>query len=145
LCPKASFKSGAEDGRYSAATVQLDLLYTESFYGISFAHHAAELAPVLSGILNSCVTTFQLAYGGGAWGLERSTVEPKDLLSLRVPDLQKAEASTLRRIVKAEADTAQEATSERLHALDAAVAELYEFDQHELVLARESIERARML
>lgn len=34
---------------------------------------------------------------------------------------------------------------DRLCALDAAVAELYEFDQYELVLTRESIERARML
>lgn len=145
LCPKASFKSSVEDGRYSAAIVQRDLLYTESFYGISFADHAPELAPVLSGILNSCVTTFQLAYGGGSWGLERSTVEPKDLLSLRVPDFQKADASTLRNIAESELAAAQNATPDRLHALDTAVAELYEFDRHELVLARESVARARML
>lgn len=145
LCPKASFKSSVEDGRYSAATVQGDLLYTESFYGISFADHAPEFAPVLSGILNSCVTTFQLAYGGGAWGLERSTVEPKDLLSLRIPDLREADTSILQNIAEAEAAAARDATSDRLHALDTAVAELYEFDRHELVLARESIERARML
>jgi hypothetical protein len=145
LCPKASFKSSVEEGRYSAATSMHDLLYTESFYGISFADHARELAPVLTGILNSCVTTFQLAYGGGAWGLERSTVEPKDLLSLRVPNLLKVDAATLRLISDAEAAVAREATWEHLQALDAAVAELYEFDRHELVLARESVDRARML
>jgi len=145
LCPKASFKSSVEEGRYSAATVKHDLLYSESFYGISFAHYAPELVPVLSGILNSCVTTFQLAYGGGGWGLERSTVEPKDLLSLRVPDLRKVDAATLRLIADAEAAVAREAASEHLQVLDAAVAELYEFDRHELVLARESVERARVL
>jgi hypothetical protein len=54
LCPKASFQSGAEEGRYSAAISDQDLLYTESFYGISFANQDAELAPILSAILNSC-------------------------------------------------------------------------------------------
>ncbi|MFV1564369.1 MULTISPECIES: HsdM family class I SAM-dependent methyltransferase [Phaeobacter] len=145
LCPKASFKLSVEEGRYSAARVPHDILYTESFYGISFADHASELAAALSGILNSCVTTFQLAYGGGAWGLERSTVEPKDLLSLRVPDLRRVDAASLQLIAEAEAAVAREATPEHFQALDAAVAELYEFDRHELVLARESIERARVL
>lgn len=145
LCPKANFKSSVEQGRYSAATVDDDLIYTESFYGISFADHVPELAPVFSGILNSCVTTFQLAYGGGAWGLERSTVEPKDLLSLRVPDLRKMDRSTLQRLAEAEAAAAGNPSPDFLQALDAAAGELYEFDRHELVLARESIERARML
>ncbi len=144
-CPKASFKAGVEAGRYSAAFSNGDMLFTESFYGISFANHGAALAPVLSGILNSCVTTFQLAYGGGAWGLERSTVEPKDLLSLRVPDLTKLDASTLQRVIGAEQAAADDPSSEALEALDEAVAGLYEFDRFELVLARESIERARML
>ncbi|HEY3949657.1 MAG TPA: N-6 DNA methylase [Phenylobacterium sp.] len=145
LCPKASFQSGAEEGRYSAARVDHDVLYTESFYGISFAEYGPEFAPILSGILNSCVTTFQLAYGGGAWGLERSTVEPKDLLSLRVPDLRNADPALLAKIVEAEAYAARDPVADRLELLDSAVADLYEFDRHELVLARESIERARML
>ncbi|MER8459267.1 N-6 DNA methylase [Mesorhizobium sp. M1300] len=145
LCPKASFKAGAEEGRYSAALSDSDMLFTESFYGISFAGHDPKLAPILSGILNSCVTTFQLAYGGGAWGLERSTVEPKDLLSLRVPDLQKTETSTLQRVAEAEMAAANDPSLVNLENLDDAVAELYEFDRFELVLARDSIERARML
>jgi hypothetical protein len=145
LCPKASFKASAEEGRYSVALSDADMLFTESFYGISFAEHGSQLAPVFSGILNSCVATFQLAYGGGAWGLERSTVEPKDLLSLRVPDLRKAEATSLQRIVEAELAASSSPSSANLEALDDAVAQLYEFDRFELVLARESIERSRML
>lgn len=145
LCPKASFKAAAEAGRYSAALADSDILFTESFYGISFADHAPEMAPALSGILNSCVTTFQLAYGGGTWGLERSTVEPKDLLSLRIPDLKKANTTAVAEVVAAEAAAAAEPTIAHLHRLDAAVAELYELDRHELLLAQDSVERARML
>jgi hypothetical protein len=145
LCPKASFSAAAEDGRYSAAVVEEDLLFTESFYGISFAGRSADIARALSGILNSCVTSFQLAYGGGAWGLERSTVEPKDLLHLRVPDLAKADGQLLTRLIDAEARAAERPSEEALARLDEAVADLYEFDRYELVLARESVERARML
>lgn len=145
LCPKASFSAAAEDGRYSAAVVMEDLLFTESFYGISFADKSPDMARALSGILNSCVTSFQLAYGGGAWGLERSTVEPKDLLHLRVPDLTKADKALVDRLLEAEAQVAAQPDEVSLARLDAAVADLYEFDRHELVLASESVERARML
>lgn len=37
LCPKGSFTAAAEAGRFSAAVYPGDLLYTENFYGISFA------------------------------------------------------------------------------------------------------------
>lgn len=145
LCPKASFKAAAESGRYSAALADSDILFTESFYGISFADHPPEMSHVLSGILNSCVTTFQLAYGGGAWGLERSTVEPKDLLSLRIPDLKNADPAAVAEVIAAEASAAAEPTIAALHRLDSGVAELYELDRHELLLAQDSVERARML
>lgn len=145
LCPKASFKAAAESGRYSAALADSDILFTESFYGISFADHPPKMAHVLSGILNSCVTTFQLAFGGGAWGLERSTVEPKDLLSLRIPDLQNADPAAVEEVIAAEASAAAEPTIAALHRLDSTVAELYELDRHELLLAQDSVERARML
>lgn len=145
ICPKASFMQASEQGRYSAAVSAEDLLYSESFYGISFAGHDPAWAFVLSGILNSSLTTFQLAYGGGAWGLERSTVEPKDLLSLRVPDLSRIDEKAFARVIAAEAAAADNTTPEALADLDAAVGELYGLERDELVLARESVKRARMM
>lgn len=144
ICPKASFKAAAQLGRYSVSVSDADLLYTESFYGISFNGRNENLAHAVSAILNSSIATFQLAFGGGAWGLERSTVEPKDLLSLRVPNIF-AKTKKLSPLVKAEQSAAANPTKENLQALDRAVADYYGLEPEEGILADESIERARML
>ena len=145
VCPKASFMAATELGRYSAAVSPLDLLYTESFYGISFVGRDPQWAFALSAILNSSLTAFQLAFGGGAWGLERSTVEPKDLLSLRIPDLSEVDRAVLERLINAEASVARRVSRESLAELDAAVGELYGLERDEITLAAESVQRARML
>lgn len=145
VCPKASFKKAAQLGRYGVAVTEADLLYTESFYGVSFHRRDSRLAYALSGILNSSVTTFQLAFGGGAWGLERATVEPKDLLSLRVPNIF-ADVAKAMAIVEAEILAAADpADPSKLALLDQAVAAFYGLEPEEAVLVNESIERARML
>ncbi len=76
ICPKGNFAAAAEPGRYSATVSDSDLLYSKNFYGISFEGRDSQWAYVLSAILNSSITTFQLLFGGGSWGLERPTVEP---------------------------------------------------------------------
>ena len=145
ICPKGSFESAMESGRYSATVSLTDVLYTESFYGISFLKHYPNWVHVISGILNSSLTTFQFAFGGGTWGLERPTVEPKDLLSVRIPNLATLEPVLLKAVVDAEQAAADDpASAERLAALDEAVFDLYGLERDEAVLARESVTRARM-
>ena len=79
----------------------------------------------------------------GAWSDRQ--LSQRTFLSLRVPDFRKIEASILDRLASAEKVAAQNPCLPNLHALDEAAAELYELDRFELVLARESVERARML
>ena len=146
LCSKVGSASGAERGRYSAAVSDGDVLYTQNFYGISFVGADPAYAYVLSGILNSGLTAFQFAFGGPMWGLERPTVEPHDLLSLRVPDLAGADTSLIDAVVEAErhaADHPGDAAS--LAALDEAVFNLYDLEPDERVLARDGVSRARHL
>lgn len=103
LCSKVGSDAGAERGRYAAAISQSDVLYTQGYFGISFAQADQLYAYLLSGILNSSLTAFQFAFGGPTWGLERPTVEPHDLLSLRVPPLHKlsrAQTDALGRVDK---------------------------------------------
>lgn len=145
ICPKGNFTAAGERGRYSAAVYSGDLLYSESFFGVSFKGRDPRWAHVLSGILNSSVTAFQLALAGGGWGLERSTVEPKDLMTLRVPDLSAIEPERLDAVIAAEAAAAEVATPDALARLDQAVADLYDLDPDETVLTVDSIARARML
>lgn len=146
LCSKVGNASGAERGRYSAAVSPRDVLYTQNFYGVSFAGADVAYAYALSGILNSSLTAFQFALGGPTWGLERPTVEPHDLLSLRVPDLTTVDPVLLKALIGAEEKAAASpGIVAYLEALDEAVFDLYGLDSDERTLARDSVERARYL
>ena len=143
LCSKVGNRSGAERGRYSAGIYFNDVLYTENFYGISFRHADPIFAYALSGILNSSLTAFQFALGGPTWGLERPTVQPHDLLSLRIPCLKKADRSLIDAVVEAEREAAAAPDHRRLTALDGAVLDLYDLEPEEQVLVGDSVDRAR--
>lgn len=146
LCPKGNQADALELGRYSATVVDQSALFNESFFGISFAGKDLAAARVLSAILNSSLTSFQLAFAGGAWGLERPTVEPNDLLALRMPDLSKVDAPLLEAVLSAEravADAPDDVVS--ITALDHAVCELYGLERDEAILASEGVQRARAL
>jgi hypothetical protein len=145
ICPKGNFGSAVEQGRYSAAVSKDSILYNKNFYGISFLGKDFTMAKVIAAILNSSLTTFQLAFGGSTWGLERPTVEPNDLLALRVPNLAASDLTLIQSVIKAEECAANEPdNSEKLDRLDQAVFDLYGLERDEIVLARESVMRARM-
>ena len=146
LCSKVGNTSGTERGRYSAAVHEADVLYTQNFYGVSFRDADSMSAYVLSGILNSSLTAFQFAFGGPTWGLDRPTVEPHDLLSLRVPMLSDCEPALVKAVVQAEHKAAKDPqNAEILQLLDDAVFELYELEADERTLVRDSVSRARYL
>jgi len=145
ICPKGSFSNSAEIGRYSAAVCKDDILYNQSFYGISFFDSESKWANVLTAILNSSLTTFQLAFAGATWGLERPTIEPNDLLSIRVPNIKFLEPELVDSVLVAEkAAAADPSNIAALNALDEAVFDLYELERDEMVIALEAIYRARM-
>jgi hypothetical protein len=146
LCSKVGSDAGAQRGRYSAAVTEADHLYTQGFFGISFAAADNRYAYLLSGILNSSLTAFQFALGGPTWGLERPTVEPHDLLSLRVPHFGDIEETLIQAVIDAErAAAAEPDRAELLSALDHAVFALYDLEPEERVLASDGIDRARFL
>ena len=146
LCPKGNQGTALESGRYSAVVSDTSVLFSESFYGVSFAGKELAAARVLCAILNSSLTSFQLAFGGGAWGLERPTVEPNDLLSLRVPDLGKVDTVLLEAVLSAEAAVAESPDDTGLiAALDHAVCDLYDLERDEEILASDGVQRARAL
>jgi hypothetical protein len=143
LCPKGNFGNAVEPGRYSAAVSDVSVLYNKNFYGVSFAGSDVATARILCAILNSSITSFQLAFAGSTWGLERPTVEPNDLLSLRVPDLNSLDSSILRAVLEAENTASDSPVPSNVIALDDAVFDLYGLERDERVLARESVKRSR--
>lgn len=146
ICSKAGSDSAIERGRFSAAVFPTDALYSESFTGVSFVDADETFAYVLSGILNSSLTAFQLALGGPTWGLERPTVLPHDLLSIRVPTFDKCEPDLLKAIAVAESNLSKSPHDDKLiSALDEAVFDLYDLEPEERILASESVVKARYL
>ncbi|MEQ8440540.1 MAG: N-6 DNA methylase [Alphaproteobacteria bacterium] len=146
LCSKVGNSSGAERGRYSAAVHPGDVLYTQNFFGVSFRGADTTFAYVLSGILNSSVTAFQFAFGGPTWGLERPTVEPHDLLSLRIPSLSSIDQRLLNAVVETEKQAAAAPEDkDNLRKLDEAVFDLYDLEADERILVRDSVAHARHL
>ena len=145
LCPTAiGLNDLAPQGRYSVSICSQDALYSESFFGLSFATADHSLVHLLSGILNSSWTTFQLAFGSSSWGVGRPKVDPQDLLSLRVPSITSVAQAEVRQVVKAEQYAAQAPKRmECLRALDQAVCDLCDLGQRERVVLAESVERAR--
>jgi hypothetical protein len=128
------------------AVLDHDVLFTQNLFGISFHGADHQLAHAVSALLNSSITTFQLAFGGPTWGLERPTVGPEDLLSLRVPDLARCDRKCLASLFKAEraaADAPQSAKA--MLRLDEAVFDLYDLELDERTLVEECIPRARHL
>ena len=84
VCP-GSIKSRA--GRYAVSTCNVDVLYDANFFGMSCADLAPKMARVLSAILNSSITTYQLILKASSVGIERAAIRYQDLLALRVPPL----------------------------------------------------------
>jgi hypothetical protein len=146
ICPKGGYDASTQRGRYGAAVSLDSLLYTENFFGISFRDSDDRLPFLFNGILNSSLTSFQLALAGPIWGLERPTVGPSDLLDLRVPDLLQAAPGLIDAVLTAEARVAADRDDQAaLVALDDAVYDLYGLEEDERILATESVDRARGL
>jgi len=146
VCLKAGSDAGAERGRFSAAVSEGDVLYTENFTGFSLRESEPDLAYVLSGILNSCLTSYQFAFGGPTWGLERPTVLPHDLLSLRLPPLKSTSRQSLAAVIETEKQAAADPENkDNLRKLDEAVFDLYDLEADERILVRDSVARARYL
>ena len=146
LCPKGAHTRGAERGRYCVTLIGQDVLYTQNLYGISFCDVDPNLAHLVSAILNSSIATFQLAFGGPTWGLERPTVGPEDLLSLRMPFIDQCGQHLIKAAIRAERDAAkQSGDPQSLDALDHAVFDLYDLEKDERVIVKESVSLARSL
>ena len=146
LCPKSPSGAATQRGRYRAAVSSVNVLYSQSFFGVSFVASEPRFAYLLAAILNSSVAVLQFAFGGPTWGLERPTVAPHDLLSLRIPFLHSIESGLVHAVLEVEKRAASAPHNPTvLAALDEAVFDLYDLEPEERILATDSVDRAREL
>ena len=144
VCP-GSIKLGT--ARYAVSTCDADVLYDAKFSGMSCADLAPEMAVILSAILNSSITTYQLLLKAPSIGIERSTVRYQDLLALRVPPLHSIADDGLSRfnnLIAAEQRVAgNPSDASCLRALDEEVYGLYDLQGQERTVIEDGMDQCR--
>ena len=150
LCPKSlRWDSEPSTVRYTAAVFAENLAYDKSFFGISLASSESKYSSIISGILNSSLTIYQLLLTASCLGVERPAIRYQDVLALRVPWLQALEEESsdqVTALVNAECSLAAEPTNaNRWNALDEAVLELYQLRPAERTLVTDGAARARQI
>ena len=148
LCPGSIKLSFWENSvRYVASTCDDDVLYDSNFFGISCAMIAPEMARVLSAILSSSITTYQLMLKASCLGIERTSLRYQDLCALRVPPLHSMAEEGLQQfgdLIEVEQHLATNTTDGVCHrALDEEVYKLYDVQDEDRTLIEDNMDRIR--
>ncbi|MER9618658.1 N-6 DNA methylase [Mesorhizobium sp. M0207] len=143
ICPEAAFARAIQKGRYSAAVAHNDLVYTDSFVGISFAGRDRLLAEALALILNSKVTAFLLTFGGSNIGLKQPKIEKIDLETLAIPNLSGLPRDQLHRMGAIFRSLTGRHNDPMLDAADEAVMDAYGLYSHDRRVVDGTLARSR--
>lgn len=150
LCPGAiKLQDGAKTGRYLVSVYDDDVLYDSSYVGFSFATVGPEVARIMSAVLNSSVTTYQLLMKASCLGIERSIVRYQDLVSLRVPwlhPLAEEGLSQFRDLIESEAHLAEDPSdAKRYRGLDEEVYKVYGLASKDRIVVEEGLDQWQMI
>lgn len=143
LMPEGGLTTALERGRYAAAFDDRDLLYNESFVGISFSGARPDLAHALTAIMNSSFVAYQLAFIGCTLGIKQTKVERVDLDNLWIPRLDQLDPDLVAELVGIERDLTVAPTAARLAVLDALVCRACGLLDAEQALLGDAVARAR--
>jgi hypothetical protein len=143
ICPEAGFARALQKGRYSAAVVDHDVAYTDSFVGVSFAGRDRLLAEALALILNSKVAAFLLTFGGSNTGLKQPKIEKIDLEALAIPNLLALPPGRLQKMGTIFRSLTGRSNDPMLTAADEAVMDAYGLDSHDRRVVHATLARSR--
>lgn len=142
LCPEAGFAGALQRGRYSAAVAAEDMVFTDSFVGISFAGHNPQLADALSVVLNSRTVAFLLTLGGSNTGLKQPKIEKIDLEMLALPNLSSLSARERDAMSRLHQEMIRSPAT-ALERADEIVMDLYGLDGHDRPIVQDALARTR--
>jgi hypothetical protein len=131
---------GLSSGHFVAAYCDNDVVYPDSYLGISFPRAKVKMAHLLNGIANSTLTNYFLFLTSSVWGVERDEVKPKDVLRIPVPSYNEVHVSRIIDLENRLRTTNDIKTVQKLRAeLDEAVYDLYELDESERILVNDMV------
>ena len=146
ICPEGKFARSLEAGRYSTAFHPADLLFSESYLGISFHGLDLKWARALNAVLNSAMTSYQLVYTASVIGVKQTKVEVVDLENIQLPPIDTTSEGHLNRLLEAERSIAESRgkdVRELLRKLDELVFDLYDLSDGERTLVKDGLSRGR--
>jgi hypothetical protein len=143
ICPEAGFARTLGRGRYSAAVLEYDAVFTDSFVGVSFVGRDTLLADALALVLNSKMAAFLLTLGGSNTGLKQPKIEKVDLEALTIPDLLSLPPSQLARLSATFRGLEGRANGSNLDAADEAVMDVYGLGSYDRRIVEDALVRTR--
>ncbi|MDE0446493.1 MAG: N-6 DNA methylase [Spirochaetaceae bacterium] len=126
------------------AVTEEDTVFSDAYFGVSFADSQAETAYLLAGILGSALASWFFLMTGAAFGLWLRRVQCADILALPAPDLEQSLESEIGKHVVELARAFHGRTSEERDwkSLDEAVFDLYGLDDEDRLVVRDGLFRA---
>jgi hypothetical protein len=145
--PLVLLGEGLRDARILVGLASDDLVYTRSFYGISFADKSQsdDLACCLAGILHSSLSSWHLLLAASEFGVHKRKALLQDILQIPIPDLgmtDKRQIKTVADAVRNFDSSSRQARSTWLEKLDDAVCDLYQVSEQDRLVIQDGVARA---
>jgi hypothetical protein len=147
--PLIIFGEGLRAGRIPVGFSKSDIVYSRSYYGVSFSSRKNEgqnLARCLAGILQSSLASWFLLLTASEFGVHKRKVLLQDIEALPVPSVERItsrSAEAVASAVQSIDESSKRALRTSLTRLDRAVFDLYEFEDHDRVVISEGLARAQ--
>ncbi len=127
-----------------ARVAEQDVVFTDAWYGASFASTGTEAAYLVAGILGSALASWHLLMTGSSFGLWVRRLKLKDIVALPAPALREHfESKAGRRVAElASALDRGPLDADDWNKLDDAVFDLYELDDEDRIVVRDGLVRA---
>ena len=130
-------------GRLVSAVAERDTVFTDSFYGAPLPADQRDSAHVLSGILNSALTSWFVLMASSTFGLWMQRVLRGDISRLPVPSLGEISAANQGHAIRDIADSIRnQPSAQDWDALDESVFDLYGLSDAERLVIRDGLFRA---
>lgn len=135
----------ADNGRLVVGVSDEDMVYTDAFFGASFAKANPLLAPLLAAVLGSSLASWFFLMTSAEFGIWKRRLLIRDVDALPVPDLEQAiNTKAGREVLTIEKILSQSGTDgAALTLLDDAVFELYGLRGEDRIVIRDGLARAR--
>ena len=140
--PLVLIGEGARGGRLSIGFSDRDLVYTESYYGISLVAVPLERVMCIAGVLASSVPAWHILLTASEFGVHKRKLLRQDLLQIPFPSAAQAASATASAVAAAFNTLCEADNVANQRALDETVFDLFGLSKQERIVVRDGAMRA---